>query len=138
MTKKDQEQNINEAALNENSIKIVELIEKLNVMETLTLVKFLEEKWGVSANTTMATSSSDVQNTTKEEEQSTFEAILTDVSANKIAAIKLFKELKNVGLSNAKAAIDKLPCSLGEFDSKEKAEEISAKFKEISATVEIK
>lgn len=124
--------------LDKNGMKVVELIEQMAVVDVLKLVKFLEERWGVSAAASVAVASSDSQSSAKEEEQSSFEAILTDVSANKIAAIKLFKELKNVGLSEAKAAIDKLPCSLGEFDSKEKAEEIAAKFKEISATVEIK
>lgn len=125
----------NAEKLNENGQKIIELIENLKVIDMLNLVKTLEEKWGVSAAampTAMPTA------TVAAEEPSSFEVVVTDASANKIAAIKLIKEIKNIGLGEAKAAVDALPYSLGEFDSKEKAEELAKRFKDISVVVEIK
>ena len=72
------------------------------------------------------------------EEQTEFDAILTEIGPNKINVIKVVRELTGLGLKEAKAVVDEAPKPIKEAVSKEEAEKISAKMAEVGAKVTIK
>ena len=89
---------------------IVESIESLSVIDLHELVKFLEEKFGVSA-VAVATPASASSGEAREE-KSTFDVELTDAGATKIAVIKAVKEALTLGLKEAKDLVDAAPSML--------------------------
>lgn len=122
---------------------IIEQINGLNVLELVELSKALQEKWGVSAAPVAvaagpAAAAAPAEAAAPVEEQTEFDAILTDVGANKINVIKAVREVTGLGLKEAKAVVDEAPKPVKEAVSKEEAEKIVAKFKEVGATVTIK
>jgi len=110
---------------------IIAEIEKLNVLELVELTKTLQEKWGVSA-APVAPAAAVV------EEQTEFDAILSEVGPNKINVIKVVREITGLGLKEAKAVVDEAPSAIKEAVSKEEAEKIAEKMAEVGAKVTIK
>jgi large subunit ribosomal protein L7/L12 len=122
---------------------IITEIEKLNVLELVELTKTLQEKWGVSAAPVAAVAAAPAAGPAAEaapavEEKTEFDAILTEVGANKINVIKVVRELTGLGLKEAKAVVDEAPKAIKEAVSKEEAEKIAAKMAEVGAKVTIK
>lgn len=119
--------------------KMIEEIEKMTVLELNDLVKKIEEKFGVSAAAmAVAAPAAGGAAAPAAEEQTEFTVVLKDVGANKIPVIKVVRELTSLGLGEAKALVDNAPSTIKENVSKAEAEEISNKFKEVGATVELK
>ena len=117
----------------------VEEIKKLSVMEVSELVKMLEEEFGVSAAAPVAVMGAAAGAAAPAaEEKSEFTVVLKEAGANKIAVIKIVKELTGLGLGEAKALVDGAPKELKENVPAEEAKEIEAKLKEAGATVELK
>ena len=116
----------------------VEEIKKLSVMEVSELVKMLEEEFGVSAAAPVMMAGAAAPAAAAAEEKSEFTVVLKDAGANKIAVIKLVKELTGLGLGEAKALVDGAPQTLKENVATEEAKAIEAKLKEAGATVELK
>ena len=116
----------------------VEEIKKLSVMEVSELVKMLEEEFGVSAAAPVAMMGAAAPAAAAAEEKSEFTVVLKDAGANKIAVIKIVKELTGLGLGEAKALVDGAPKEIKENVPAEEAKEIEAKLKEAGATVELK
>ena len=117
----------------------VEEIKKLSVMEVSELVKMLEEEFGVSAAAPVAVMGAGAgAPAAAAEEKSEFNVILKEVGANKIAVIKIVKELTGLGLGEAKALVDGAPKEIKQNVPAEEAKEIEAKLKETGATVELK
>ena len=117
----------------------VEEIKKLSVMEVSELVKMLEEEFGVSAAAPVAMVGAVAgAPAAAAEEKSEFTVVLKDAGANKIAVIKIVKELTGLGLGEAKALVDGAPKEIKENVPAEEAKEIEAKLKEAGATVELK
>ena len=73
-----------------------------------------------------------------EEEQTEFTVVLKEFGANKIAVIKVVREITGLGLGEAKALVDGAPSTVKEGVSKDVANELIAKFKEVGATAEMK
>ena len=123
---------------------IIADIEKLNVLELVELTKTLQEKWGVSAAPVAAAAGPAVAAAEAApaaapvEEQTEFDAILSEVGPNKINVIKVVRELTGLGLKEAKAVVDEAPKPIKEAVSKEEAEKIAAKMSEVGAKVTIK
>jgi len=121
---------------------IIAEIEKLNVLELVQLTKDLQERWGVSAAAAVAAAPAAVAETAVAaapvEEQTEFDAILTEVGPNKINVIKVVRELTGLGLKEAKAVVDEAPKPVKEAVSKEEADKIAAKLAEAGAKVTIK
>ncbi len=122
---------------------IIAEIEQLNVLDLVQLSKNLQERWGVSAAASVA--AAPVAATTTEavvvapvEEQTEFDAILSEIGPNKINVIKVVRELTGLGLKEAKAVVDEAPKPIKEAVSKEEAEKIAAKMAEVGAKVTIK
>lgn len=121
---------------------IIEEIEKLNVLDLVELTKTLQEKWGVSAAPVAAAAAPAAVVETGPapvvEEQTEFDAILSEVGADKIKVIKVVRELTGLGLKEAKEVVDGAPKAVKEAVSKEEAEKIAAKLAEVGAKVTIK
>lgn len=116
----------------------VEEIKKLSVMEVSELVKMLEEEFGVSAAAPVAVMGAAAGAAPVAEEKSEFTVVLKEAGANKIAVIKVVKEITGLGLGEAKALVDGAPKELKQNVPAEEAKEIEAKLKEAGATVELK
>ena len=116
----------------------VEEIKKLSVMEVSELVKMLEEEFGVSAAAPVAVMGGAAAPAAAAEEKSEFTVVLKEAGANKIAVIKVVKELSGLGLGEAKALVDGAPATIKENVPAEEAKAMEAKLKEAGATVELK
>ena len=121
---------------------IIADIEQLNVLDLVQLTKQLQEKWGVSAAPVAAAAPAAVAEAAPAaapvEEQTEFDAILTEVGPNKINVIKVVRELTGLGLKEAKAVVDEAPKAIKEGVSKEEAQKIADKMAEVGAKVTIK
>ena len=117
--------------------KVLEIVEKMSVLELADLVKVMEDKFGVSAAAPVAVAAAPAEAAPAEEEKTMFNIILKDGGANKIGAIKVVREITELGLKEAKDLVDGAPQTVKEGVKKEEAEEIKAKFEEIGATVEL-
>jgi large subunit ribosomal protein L7/L12 len=121
---------------------IIAEIEKLNVLELVQLSKTLQEKWGVSAAPVAAAAApvavAEAAAAPVQEEQTEFDAILTEVGPNKINVIKVVRELTGLGLKEAKAVVDEAPKAVKEAVSREEADRIAAKLAEAGAKVTVK
>ena len=117
---------------------IVEELKVLTVLELSELVKAVEEEFGVSAAAAVAVAAPVEGGAAAAEEKTEFDVVLTDVGANKIAVIKVVREITGLGLAEAKAKVDGAPATLKEAASKEDAEAAKAKLEEAGAKVELK
>jgi large subunit ribosomal protein L7/L12 len=123
--------------------QLIEQLEGMTVLELNTLVKALEEKWGVSAAAPVAVAgaagaAAGGAATAEEEEKTEFDVVLTDVGANKIQVIKAVRELTSLGLKEAKDLVDSAPKAIKEAVAKDEAEAAKAKLEEAGAKVEVK
>lgn len=121
---------------------IIDEIEKLNVLELVELSKTLQDKWGVSAAPVAAAAApaaaAEAAPAAPVEEQTEFDAILSEVGAEKIKVIKVVRELTGLGLKEAKEVVDNAPRPIKEAVSKEEAQKIAEKMAEVGAKVTIK
>ena len=127
--------------MSEKVMKLIEDVKSLTVLELAELVKALEEEFGVSAAAPvamMAGPAAAAAPAAVVEEQTEFNVILKDAGAEKIKVIKVVREVTNLGLKEAKDVVEGVPSTIKEGISKDDANAIAAKFKEVGATVEIK
>ena len=118
---------------------ILESIEKLTLLEAAELVKAMEEKFGVSAAAPVAVAAAPAAAAeAAAEAPSEVNVILADAGANKIAVLKLVREITGLGLKEAKDLVDGAPKPIKEGIKKEEADQIKAQLEEAGATVEIK
>ena len=117
---------------------IVEEIKGLTSLEVSDLVKMLEEEFGVSAAPVAVAGVAGPAAEAAAEEKSDFTIVLKEAGANKIAVIKIVKELTGLGLGEAKALVDGAPKEIKTGVPAAEAKEIEAKLKEAGATVELK
>lgn len=124
---------------------ILEAIDTMTVLELSELVKAFEERYGVTAAAPVAVAAAPAAGggdgataAAGSEEQTEFDAVLTDVGANKILVIKAVRELTGLGLKEAKDLVDAAPKAVKEGVAKEEAEQVKEKLAEAGATVEVK
>jgi large subunit ribosomal protein L7/L12 len=125
--------------------KLVEQLSALSVLEIAGLVKQLEEKWGVSAAAPVAVAAAPTGGgaaagaPAAAEEKTTFDVILKEMGANKIAVIKEIRAaVPGLGLAEAKALVEGAPKTIKEGVTKQEADEIKKKVESAGAKVEIK
>jgi len=124
--------------------QIIEVVEEMTVVELSELVKALEEKFGVSAAAPMAMiagampAGAGSEEAVEEEEQTSFDVVLTAAGDKKIQVIKVVREVTSLGLKEAKALVDEAPKAVREGLPKDEAEGIKAKLEEVGAVVDIK
>ncbi len=123
---------------------ILEAIDTMTVLELSELVKAFEERYGVTAAAPVAVAAAPAAGGDgaaaggAAEEQTEFDAVLTEVGANKILVIKAVRELTGLGLKEAKDLVDAAPKAVKEGVAKEEAEQVKEKLAEAGATVEVK
>jgi large subunit ribosomal protein L7/L12 len=121
--------------------QLITSLESMTVLELNTLVKQLEERWGVSAAAPMAVGVAAPGAATAaaapEEEQTEFDVMLTEIGPNKIQVIKVVRELTSLGLKEAKDVVDSAPKAVKQGVSREEAEAAKAKIEETGAKVTI-
>ena len=115
---------------------ILESIEKLTLLEAAQLVKAMEEKFGVSASISQVAVPQVVATEIKEEKS--YNVILNSCGNNKIAVLKLVREITGLGLKEAKDLVDNVPKEIKQNLKKDEAEELSKKLQNIGAIMEIK
>lgn len=123
--------------LSENAQKVIEMVEKMTVLELADLVKVMEEKFGVSAAAPVAVAAPAAEAAPEEVEKSVFNIVLKDAGTNKIGVIKVVREITELGLKEAKDLVEAAPKVVKEGVKKEDAEAIKAKFEEAGAKVEL-
>ena len=121
---------------------VVEYLKGMTLLEASELVKELEEVFGVSAAAAaapMMMAPAGGEAAPAAEEKDTFDVILTAAGGNKIAVIKVVREVvAGLGLKEAKDLVDGAPKALKEGVSKDEAEQIKTKLTEAGASVEVK
>ena len=122
---------------------VVEYLKAMTLLEASELVKELEEVFGVSAAAAaapmMMAAPGGGDAAPAAEEKDSFDVILTAAGGNKIAVIKVVREVvAGLGLKEAKDLVDGAPKPLKEGVSKDEAEEIKTKLTEAGASVEVK
>lgn len=116
---------------------IVESIETMSVLDLNELVKLLEKKFGVSAAAVAVAAPAGGAGAAVEE-KTTYNVELKEAGAQKIAVIKVVKEVLGLGLKEAKDLVDAAPSKLKEGMKKEDAEALKKKIEEAGGKVELK
>lgn len=130
-------------AISKDAEKILELVEKLPVLELAGLVKALEEKFGVSAAAPMmaaapAGGAAGAGAAEADTGPAKKDVILASAGGQKIAVIKVVREITGLGLKEAKDIVDGAPKTLKEGIEMAEATELKKKLEEAGATVELK
>jgi large subunit ribosomal protein L7/L12 len=117
---------------------IIDTVKELSVIELSELVKAFEEEFGVSAAAPVAVAVAGGAPAAAAEEQTEFDVVLANAGANKIAVIKVVREITGLGLKEAKEVVDGAPKTVKEKIENAEAEEIKKKLEEAGASVEVK
>jgi len=121
--------------------EVVDYLANMTVLELSILIKELEEKFGVSAAAPMAVAAAMpgmAAAAPAAEEQTEFDVVLTACGPNKIQVIKEVRAITNLGLKEAKEAVENAPTTVKEAISKAEAEEVKKKLEAQGASVEVK
>jgi large subunit ribosomal protein L7/L12 len=119
--------------------EIIAAVESMTVLELASLVKAMEEKFGVSAAAPVAVAAGPAAVAEAVEEKTEFDVVLKDAGPEKIKVIKVVREVvAGLGLKEAKDLVEAAPKTIKEGASKDEAEKIKAKFAEVGAVIEIK
>ncbi len=126
--------------MNEKTTQILDLVKGLTILELADLVKALEEEFGVSAApvAVAAAPGAAAGAAPAAEEKTEFDVILKAAGANKLAVIKVAREITGLGLKDAKDLVEGAPKTIKEAVAKDEAEKIAEQLKAAGAEVEIK
>ncbi len=120
---------------------VFEFIDKMTILEMSEFIKEFEERYGVTAAAPVAVAAAGAPaagEAAAEEEQTSFDVVLTAVGDKKIQVIKAVRELTSLGLKEAKELVDSAPKPVKSGVSKEEADSVKAKLEEQGASVELK
>lgn len=117
---------------------IIEELKGLTVLELSELVHAVEDEFGVSAAAAVAVAGPAAGGEAAVEEKTDFDVVLKSAGGNKIAVIKVVREVTGLGLKEAKALVDEAPKTVKEAVGKDDAEAMKAKLEEAGAEVELK
>ena len=119
--------------------KVIDYLSQMPVIELAGLIKYLEEKWGVSAVAPVAVATAGAgAEVAPAEEKTEFEVILSSVGSNKIAVIKEVRATTSLGLKEAKDLVEGAPKSVKKGIPKDEAEKIKTALEKAGAKVEVK
>ncbi|MES3041779.1 MAG: 50S ribosomal protein L7/L12 [Pseudomonadota bacterium] len=116
---------------------ILNAVAEMTVMELVDLISAVEEKFGVSA-AAVAVAAAPGAGAAVAEEQTEFNVVMTSFGANKVAVIKVVRELTGLGLKEAKDLVEAAPKAVKEAVSKDEAADVKTKLEAAGATAEIK
>jgi large subunit ribosomal protein L7/L12 len=121
---------------------ILNAISNMTVMEIVDLVKMMEDKFGVTAATSVAVAAvaggGAAAAAPAAEEQTEFTVSMTSFGANKVSVIKVIREITGLGLKEAKDLVEGVPSIVKESIPKADADAIKKKLEEAGAAAEIK
>ena len=120
--------------------EILDAIAEMSVMDIVTLVEAMEEKFGVSAAAAVAAAPAAAGggDAGAAVEQDEFEVVLVSAGEKKVNAIKVVRAITGLGLKEAKDMVDAAPSTIKEGASKAEAEDLKKQLEEAGATVELK
>lgn len=125
--------------LSKDAQKVIELVEKMTVLELNDLVSVLEEKFGVAAAPMAVAGVAAAAEAEAEETKSAYDIELTSAGDNKLAVIKAVRTVdQNLGLVEAKGMVEKAPVVIAEGVKAEEAEAHKKTLEEAGATVTLK
>ena len=124
--------------MNEKTTQILDLVKGLTILELADLVKALEEEFGVSAAPVAVAAAPGAAAAPAVEEKTEFDVILKSAGANKLAVIKVAREITGLGLKDAKDLVESAPKTIKEAIAKDEAEKIAEQLKAAGAEVEVK
>ena len=116
--------------------EIIDAIKEMTILEVNELVDAMKEEFGVDPSA-VAAPAAPVAGAAAEEGPSSFNVVLASAGANKLAVIKLIKEITGLGLGESKAIADNGGV-IKENVASDEANEMKAKFEEAGATIELK
>jgi large subunit ribosomal protein L7/L12 len=125
--------------LSKDAEKVLEMVEKLSVLDLANLVKAMEDKFGVSAAAPVAVAAAPGAggDAGGAAEKTEFDVELKEIGGQKIAVIKAVREITQLGLKEAKELVDAAPKVIKEGVKKEDAEDMKKKLEEAGATVSL-
>ena len=119
--------------------KFAEELVNLTVKEVNELAKILKEEYGIEpAAAAVAVAAGPAAVAEVVEEKTQFDVILKAAGPNKLAVVKLVKELTSLGLKEAKELVDAAPKPVKEAVTKDEAEGLKKSLEEAGAEVEVK
>ena len=126
--------------MNEKTTQILDLVKGLTILELADLVKALEEEFGVSAAPVAVAAAPGAAGAAAPaaEEKTEFDVVLKAAGANKLAVIKVAREITGLGLKDAKDLVEAAPKTIKEGVAKDEAEKIAEQLKAAGAEVEVK
>lgn len=119
---------------------ILEAISNMSVMEIVDLISAMEEKFGVTAAAPVAVAAvaGGGDAGAAAEEKTEFDVVMTAFGDNKVAVIKVVREVTGLGLKEAKDMVEGAPSTIKEGAAKDEAEGIKKKLEEAGAKAELK
>lgn len=124
--------------MSEKVQKIYDEIVELTIMETVELVKKMEDELGISAAAPVAVAAAAVGGGEAAAEQTEFDVVLKSFGENKVNVIKAVRGITGLGLKEAKALVEGAPAAVKEGVSKGESEDFKKQLEEAGAEVEIK
>ncbi len=125
-----------------DTAKLVDQLGKMTVLELVELKNALEEEWGVTAAAPMAAAPVPAAGGdgagAAEEEQTSFDVVITGAGEKKIQVIKVVRAATSLGLKEAKALVDEAPKAVREGVDRDEAEKLKAELEEAGGSVELK
>ena len=122
-----------------NIAAIIEEIKGLTILELNELVKAVEEEFGVSAAAPVGVVAvAGGAAAPAAEEKTEFDVVLASAGGNKLAVIKVVREITGLGLKDAKDLVEAAPKAIKEGVSKDEAEALKKQLEEAGASVELK
>lgn len=121
-----------------NKDTLLEWLDKATTLELNEVVKAIEEKFGVSAQAIATVGPASVEASAGKEEQNTYTVVLASSGEQKIAVMKIVKEVLGLGLKDAKDLVDAAPSTLKDGMKKAEADELKKKIEEAGGKIELK
>jgi large subunit ribosomal protein L7/L12 len=130
--------------LSKDEKSLIDALEKLNIVSLNRVVKYLEQEYGIQASAPLATVAAPASPAAGQagpvaaEEKTTYDIELTESGSQKIAVIKVVREVTSLGLGEAKAKVDGAPQVIKQGVPKAEAEEAKKKLEAAGAKVTLK
>ncbi len=119
--------------------EILEAIAEMSVMDIVSLIEAMEEKFGVTAAVAVAAAPAAAGDAgAAAEEQTEFDVILTAIGEKKVNVIKVVRAITGLGLKEAKGLVDGAPSPIKEGATKEEAEDVKKQLEEAGGSAELK
>ena len=121
--------------------EILEAIAEMSVMDIVSLIEAMEEKFGVTAAAAVAAAPAAAGGGDAggaAEEQTEFDVVLTAAGEKKVNVIKVVRAVTGLGLKEAKGLVDGAPSPIKEGATKEEAEDVKKQLEEAGGAAELK